>query len=256
MLPLLLQIEIIPERCMQDPVSLLDRHQTFCFTCSPQAACFNACCRDLNQALSPYDVWCLKRFLNLSSTDFLNRYTVQGIGPETGLPVVSLRFDPGCDLACPFVADSGCRVYPARPASCRTYPLARGVFRNRRTGKLTEQWALIREPHCRGFENGQRRTVDQWVQNQQLAVHQRMNDRMLTLISLKNQFRPGPLGPSESKRVYTALYDLDAFHAGQAAASAIRVADPPGKDEPQALLQAMDWVCKNVLGVPQGEDSQ
>ena len=241
---------------MQDPVLPLDRHQTFCFTCSPRAACFNACCRDLNQALSPYDVWCLTRFLNMSSTAFLSRYTVQSIGPETGLPVVSLRFDPDGDLACPFVADSGCRVYPARPASCRTYPLARGVARNRRTGKLTEQWALIREPHCLGFETGQRRTVDQWVQDQQLAVHQRMNDRMLALISLKNQFRPGPLGPTESKRVYTALYDLDAFRAEPAAAAAARPAAPRAGGDPEALLQAMDWVGKNVLGAPHGEDSR
>lgn len=241
---------------MQEPVSPLERHQTFGFTCSPQAACFNACCRDLNQALSPYDVWCLKRFLNLSSTDFLNRYTVESIGPGSGLPVVSLRFDPVGDLACPFVSDSGCRVYPARPATCRIYPLARGVSRDRRTGKLTEQWALIREPHCLGFENGKSRTVDQWVRDQQLAVHQRMNDRMLALISLKNQFRPGPLGPADGRRVYTALYDLDAFHAEQAAAPAVRPAEPAATDDTGPLLQAMDWVCKNVLGVRRAEDRQ
>jgi uncharacterized protein len=234
---------------MQDPISPLEKHQSFRFTCSPQAACFNACCRDLNQALSPYDVWSLKRFLNLSSTDFLNRYTVESIGPGSGLPVVSLRFDPAGDQACPFVSEGGCRVYPARPASCRTYPLARGVSRNRRTGKMTEQWALIQEPHCLGFQNGKSRTVDQWVQDQQLAAHQRMNDRMLALISLKNQFRPGPLGPAEARRVYTALYDLDAFHAKQASAPAARPTEPPGADGTEPLLQAMNWVCKNVFGV-------
>jgi Fe-S-cluster containining protein len=104
--------------------------------------------------------------------------------------VVSLRFGDSDDLTCPFVTDAGCRVYPARPASCRTYPLARGVSRSRKTGRLTEHWALIREPHCLGFQNGHPQTVDEWIDDQQIAAHNRMNDMMLELISLKNRFRP------------------------------------------------------------------
>ena len=196
---------------MQPTVTPLEKHQTFCFTCSSEVACFNACCRNLNQALTPYDVLCLKQFLKLSSGDFLNRYTEESTGPGTGLPVVSLRFNDADDLACPFVTDAGCRVYPARPASCRTYPLARGVSRDRKTGHLTEHWALIREPHCRGFKGGRRQTVDEWVDDQQIAAHNRMNDNMLELISLKNRFRPGPLMPAVQKRIYTALYDIDTF---------------------------------------------
>jgi Fe-S-cluster containining protein len=147
----------------------------------------------------------------MSSSDFLSRYTEARTGPATGLPVVSLRFSDADDLACPFVTDAGCRVYPARPASCRTYPLARGVSRDRDTGRLTEHWALIRESHCLGFKDGQRQAVDDWVDDQQLATHNRMNDKMLALISRKNRFRPGPLMPAEKKRIFTALYDLDAF---------------------------------------------
>ena len=94
---------------MQPTVTPLEKHQTFCFTCSPEVACFNACCRNLNQALTPYDVLCLKQFLKLSSGDFLNRYTEESTGPGTGLPVVSLRFNDADDLACPFVTDAGCR---------------------------------------------------------------------------------------------------------------------------------------------------
>ena len=188
---------------MQNPVSPLEKHQTFCFTCSPRVACFNACCRDLNQVLTPYDVLCLKQFLEMSSSDFLDKYTEESTGPGTGLPVVSLRFSDADDLACPFVTDAGCRVYPARPASCRTYPLARGVSRNRETGHLSQHWALIREPHCLGFKNGQPQTVDEWVDDQQIATHNRMNDMMLELISLK---KPIPAGPADAIRKKTDLY--------------------------------------------------
>ena len=239
---------------MQPTLAPLAKHQPFRFSCSPHVICFNACCRNLIQALTPFDVLCLKQFLNLSSGDFLNRYTEASTGPGTGLPVVSLRFSDADDLTCPFVTDAGCRVYAARPASCRTYPLARGVSRDRDTGNLTEHWALIREPHCLGFKNGHRQTVDGWVDNQQIAAHNRMNDNMLALISLKNRFRPGPLMPTERKRIYAALYDLDTFADDPFYRD--RMASPPADPRPlgrsgtsdlDLLLAAMDWVRRYLL---------
>ena len=237
---------------MQPTVAPLERYQTFCFTCSPEVTCFNACCRNLNQALTPYDVLCLRRFLKMSSSDFLRRHTEASTGPTTGLPVVSLRFSDADDLACPFVTDAGCRVYPARPASCRTYPLARGVSRDHDTGRLTEHWALIRESHCLGFKNGQRQAVDKWVDEQQLVTHNRMNDKMLELISRKNRFRPGPLMPAEKKRVYTAMYDLDAFRSdpyyGDNRVTATAETQSMTADL-DLLLVAMDWVRENILRI-------
>jgi Fe-S-cluster containining protein len=234
---------------MHDPLTPLAKNQTFCFSCSPEVACFNACCRDLNQVLTPYDVLCLKRFLNMSSGDFLDAYTNVSTGPGTGLPVVSLRFEDAADLACPFVSDAGCRVYPARPASCRTYPLARGVSRHRGTGDLTEHWALIREPHCRGFRNGRPQTVAEWIDDQQIAEHNRMNDMMLELISLKNRFRPGPLMPAEKNHVYTAKYDLDRFRddwlkkeGHMATAAGVRPPDRDQIEDKDLLVAAMDWI--------------
>lgn len=198
---------------MPDPVRPITADATFRFACSPRVSCFNACCRDLQQVLTPYDVLCLKRFLDLTATDFLGRYTVTATGPGTGLPVVCLRFDPENDMACPFVTPDGCSVYPARPASCRTYPLARGLSRDRETGALTEHWALIREPHCRGFEGGREHTVKTWIDDQEITEHNRLNDMLIALIALKNRIHPGPLPPDVAGRLRTALYDLDAFRS-------------------------------------------
>ena len=239
---------------MRNLVSPLKMHQTFCFACSPDAACFNACCRDLVQVLTPYDVLCLKQFLKLSSTTFLKAFTEESTGPQSGLPVVTLRFKDAEDLTCPFVSESGCRVYAARPASCRTYPLARGVSRNRETGVLTEQWALIREPHCLGFKNGPAQTVDQWVHDQQLGTHNRYNDMMLSLISFKNRFHPGPLMPSEKKLVHTALYDLDTFremlssktNTPATVTDALSLGSTRTSDL-DLLRVAMDWVRTTLL---------
>ena len=237
--------------------TILEKDQAFYFNCSPQVPCFNACCRDLNQIIAPYDILCLKHFLEMTSTEFLAAYTETAVGPGSGLPVVSLRFGDADDLACPFVSTNGCRVYPARPASCRTYPLARGVARNRENGGLTEQWALIREPHCRGFSSGQRQTAAQWVHDQQIATHNRMNDMMLELIFTKNRFRPGPLKPDEHQQVFTALYDLDAFRDHRPADFSMPQATPPNQaDKPslagdiELLNRAVEWICTTVFAVP------
>ncbi len=184
--------------------------ETFHFSCDPQVPCFNACCRNIYQVLTPYDILRLKHALGLLSHEFLTQYTQQAIGPESGLPVVSLR-PVGGEMVCPFVTPQGCRVYADRPASCRIYPLARAVTRCRETGKLLEHYALLKEAHCRGFERDAPQSVTQWISNQELKPYHAMNDLLLEIIALKNKNRPGGLGMVLQQQFQMALYDLDEF---------------------------------------------
>ena len=142
------------------------RRDSFGFSCSREVTCFNDCCRDLNQFLTPYDILRLKNRLNLTSAAFLDRFTVSHTGPESGLPVVTFKTDPASGHACPFVGRSGCRVYTDRPTSCRMYPLARAISRSRRSGRITEHFALLKEPHCRGHLQPRRQTVEAWMASQ------------------------------------------------------------------------------------------
>ena len=174
-------------------------------------ACFNECCRDLNQLLYPYDILRLKKGLGLSSGEFLERYTIQHTGPESGLPIVALKTTDAERLSCPFVTEIGCRVYADRPSSCRTYPLVRAISRNRETGRLTERFMLLKEPHCLGFDHPEEQTVRQWLKDQEITVHNHINDQLMEIISLKNRLRPGPLDLKTRRRFYRALYDLDDF---------------------------------------------
>lgn len=196
---------------MEPEMSPLLPGESFCFACSPDVPCFNECCRDLNQFLTPYDILRLKNSLGLSSGEFLQRYTVSYTGPETGLPVVSLRQDQTDNLQCPFVRPTGCAVYADRPSSCRMYPVARALSRSRETGVTTEHFALIREPHCRGFVDAEKKTAEKWLEEQGLKEYNEMNDRLMTLISLKNRLLPGPLEPRLVEQFRLALYDLDSF---------------------------------------------
>ncbi len=190
------------------PVLLSD---SMTFACGPDNMCFNDCCRDLNQALTPYDVLRLKNHLNMRSPAFLQTYTARHFGPASGLPVVTLTLNPATGYACPFVTQTGCAVYPDRPASCRLYPLARAISRCRQTGEIREYYALIQEDHCKGFNMQGTQTVGQWLAGQDVAQHNRNNDKLMELIRLKNRMIPGPLSDDQSNLFYLSLYDLDEF---------------------------------------------
>ena len=198
---------------MDDHMTLLARVDRFQFACTRKVPCFNECCRDLNQFLTPYDALRLKNRLEMSSGQFLQTYTRCLAGPETGLPVVSLKPETAPELRCPFVTPDGCRVYADRPSSCRTYPLARLAGRSRDTGQINEQFVLIQEPHCRGFEQQQSQTVSEWLDTQEVETYNHFNDMFLEIISLKNRLKPGPLDLRETRMFILALYDLDKFRA-------------------------------------------
>lgn len=182
------------------------------FNCSPDLSCFNACCRDLNQFLTPYDILRLKNCLGMASDLFLRKYTSMHIGPESGLPMITFKPDPHSGHACPFVTEQGCSVYAHRPASCRMYPLARAITRSRETGEITEHFALIEEPHCKGFNSPEgEQSVREWLKGQDVALHNEMNDKLMEIISLKNRIISGKLDGVDADRFYLACYDLDTF---------------------------------------------
>jgi Fe-S-cluster containining protein len=198
---------------MGDDLIPLSLNDTFTFSCSKQVSCFNDCCRDLNQFLTPYDILRLKYHLKMSSSEFLERYTQMHAGPESGLPIITLKPNYGSDLQCPFVTPNGCSVYEDRPSSCRTYPIVRVVSRHRETGKLTEQYLMLQEPHCLGFKAGKTQTLSEWIEDQGIGAYNEMNDMVMDLISLKNRFHPGPMDMKDRYLFNMACYDLDRFRS-------------------------------------------
>jgi Fe-S-cluster containining protein len=188
-------------------------NDTFKFSCSKHVPCFNECCQDLNQILTPYDVLRLKNHLGISSSLFLERYTSQQIGHETGLPVIVLKTDDANTLKCPFVTSTGCGVYDDRPSSCRAYPLVRVASRSRETGRISEQYLLLKEPHCLGFNEGKYQTVGEWIEAQDISVYNQMNDMLIEIIGLKNRLIPGQLDTRSKSLFHMACYDLDKFRS-------------------------------------------
>jgi hypothetical protein len=234
---------------MNGRLTPIDLDTAFSFCCSPQVVCFNECCRDLSQFLTPYDVLRLKTGLRLASHRFLARYTRRHTGPGSGLPVVTLVPGGPDRLTCPFVAPEGCRVYSDRPSSCRMYPLVRLLRRSRESAEAVEEYQLLREPHCRGFDAERCRTVRDWTSDQGLGEYNAENDRLLEVIRLKARFSSKSLPPSLSEEVYTALYDLDRFRErlGDGSLAHVGELDPDAraaalKDESALLRLGLEWV--------------
>lgn len=233
----------------------IDIDDSFTFSCGPDVSCFNQCCRDVNQFLYPYDILRLKQHLGVSSSEFLSRYTVTYSGDTTGLPIVAFKTSGVNGNACPFVTDKGCGVYENRPASCRIFPLARAISRSRQTGAITEHFALIPDPICMGFRGETTVRVRDWVTEQGLAEYNRANDRMIELISLKQQLMPGPLAGPDKDTFILALYDLDRFRA--AIRDDHRVEETVlGRErydrimtDDQALLDfGLEWIASELFG--------
>ena len=194
--------------CKPTPIQ---REMPFRFRCSPEASCFTDCCRNLNQFLTPYDILRLKNHLGLRSGEFLENHCRWHIGPETGLPIVTLKEAEPVHRTCRFLSPQGCRVYAHRPSSCRIYPLIRTVGYNPSTRRSSEAFMLLQEPHCRGFDQPTEQTVDKWMTDQGLDAYNRSNDELMAFISRKRRSLPGPLTDENRRRVFTALYDLDAL---------------------------------------------
>ena len=237
---------------MNEQMQPISEKDTFSFSCHSRVRCFNQCCRDLNQFLTPYDILRLKNRLGLSSGAFLKRYTFQHIGPQSGLPVVTFRTDRADGLKCPFVTEQGCRVYEDRPSSCRTYPLARLVSRSRETGAFSEQYMLLKEDHCFGFERAQRYTVAEWIENQEIAEYNAMNDRLLELIRLKNRQAPEALDAKSEGLLRSALYDIDGFRRyaveKRLDLHSSAAMDVENMEDDALLIFSINWVQEKLFG--------
>ena len=247
--------EMIRVAAMEPRLIPVDANQLFDFACHPAVACFNTCCHDLNHFLYPYDVLRLSRHLRLPSGVFLERYARVHAGPETGLPVATLRLDPARRMACPFVGSAGCSVYPDRPAACRLYPLARAVRRSADTGRLSEHFALIQEAHCLGHGSGRRLSIAAWVQDQGLTAYHRMNDPFVEVIAVKRCAHPQSLSLAEEQLVRQALYDLDRFRervlarpAGDPLTASSPEIEQLATDNEALLLFAYRWVAALLQG--------
>lgn len=185
----------------------LDRDQPFQFRCGTDLACFTDCCRQLDLALTPYDVLRLRQALQISGKEFLDRYAVIEKNAEDAFPQVYLGMIDDGVASCPFVSVKGCTVYADRPGACRTYPLGRGA-RLDSDGRPDDFYVMLNEPHCRGFAEENPQTVLTWLADQELATYNEFNDLTMLILhhpKIRQGLRPAAL---QQERFLEVLYGL------------------------------------------------
>lgn len=191
-------------------VTRLAADEKFNFACRPGLECFTECCRELELALSPYDVLCLKNKLGLRARDFLDRYVLIEKEAEGLFPRLYLGMVDDGRASCPFVTANGCAVYDSRPGACRVYPLGRAASQSQ-CGHKKEFHVLITEGHCRGFAEPAAHSAATWTEDQGLSPYNELNDQVMTILQ-HSRIRQGMrLNNEQRDRYLLALYNLDDF---------------------------------------------
>jgi Fe-S-cluster containining protein len=184
----------------------------FKFSCDKGTSCFTRCCADVNIFLSPYDVLRMKNALNISSAEFLEKYTISPFSIEQKLPLVLLKMQNDERKSCPFVTSEGCSIYNDRPWACRMFPL--GVAASETAdGQDDQELCFVVDDNfpCLGFEADREWTAEEWLEDQGIALYEEKNQPYKEL-SLHKKLQEGEgLGPVKTHMFYITCYDLDRF---------------------------------------------
>lgn len=205
--------ELLKEKILED-FTRLAPDSTFKFGCHPGISCFNTCCSDVNIFLSPYDVLRLKNRLGISSTEFLEKYTLLPVQKDMTTPVVILRMNDNEKRSCPFVTSEGCGVYTDRPWPCRMYPVGLASSRDTEDGWQGERfYFLLEEEGCQGFGEAREWTIQEWMDDQGVDPFDQWGEAYKEL-SLHRFFEDGgTLTPDQMEMFFNSTYDLDKLRA-------------------------------------------
>ncbi len=232
-------------------VSRIQADESFSFACHPQVDCFTECCRELELALTPYDVLRLKRETGLGSSTFLADFVIIEQEKEDSFPRFYLTMVDDGRASCVFVSKEGCTVYQGRPGACRAYPMGRAAVRQA-DNSIEEFFVLIKEAHCHGFQEKEIQNSSRYSKEQGLVEFNAFNDRIAKLLQ-HEKIRQGMRLTEEQKDFFIlALYDLDTFRtrldAQELPAQEQYTANKESyRDDEQLLIFAVEWLGRQLF---------
>jgi len=226
----------------------------FQFNCHKGIACFNACCKNIDIILTPYDIVRLKRRKGLDSRELVARYTMPFEMDFHGLPGLKLATKPGSS-ECVFLTEEGCGVYEDRPAACRYYALGNMGVRKKDQSWVEDLYFVVKEDHCLGHQEPVTQTVDEYRHAQGVDRYDDMNRQWRDLIIKKRSAGPTVGQPSErSMQLFDMCsYDMDSFREFIQSEGFTSLFDIPPEsyqgllDDEDQLLQFSFQFLKQVL---------
>ena len=195
---------VVPEQFDEDHVIQ--------FRCYKGIECFNACCRNIDITLTPYDIIRLKQRLGLTSGEFLKQYTYPFDFGKNSIAGVKMEPVEG-GSACQFMTEEGCGVYEDRPTACRYYPV--GLLSTRRADENFDRasYAIVKEDHCKGHFEDREITIRDYRKEQGLEEYDEHGRGWRQLILKMKSAGPsiGNLSHSSLQFFFMACYDTDRF---------------------------------------------
>ena len=237
------------EKAIGNEYTVAGLDDTFNFSCS---RCNNCCKHRPGEGgftiphLLPYDIIRLSRSLNITTTEFLDRYAEfdQLDWPPIRLPILKFIGDEQ-EMRCPFLDDSGCSVHEDKPMICRLYPLGKSTL---------EAETLILLPkrlkHCLGG-SGREHTVREWLEESGV-LHHFKHDKLWDLIFSMDIEKFHSLPQEYQDTFYVALYDFDQLLA--------KYGGDDLSGPPEEIVDVSYDFCKRLLKEfgclqdPQGDD--
>ncbi len=191
---------------------VMDSDTRIQFRCHKDISCFNACCRQADVTLAPYDILRLKRRLGLTSTQFIERYTVPFQMDGDGLPGIKLKTDDS-GTCLQLNGDAGCGVYTDRPTVCRYYPVALLALREKDSPEAKERYSLVKEKHCKGHDEPREISIGDYRREQGCEDYDVYNRAWYQLVLKKKSAGPTVGRPPQAslQLFFMASYDIDTF---------------------------------------------
>lgn len=122
------------------------------------------------------------------------------------------------------------------------------------SGETVEQFFIVQEPHCRGFEEDKAWTSEEWLKDQGLEQYNEVNDRYMRIMTRARQAGV-VLDERKLNMIFLALYQVDNFVnfiKDMNVFSRLDVSEERQErilnDEEACLDFALDWVELIVLG--------
>ena len=187
--------------------------KTFRFACNPDVPCFTRCCHDADMHLYPYDIIRLKKSLGMRSEEFLVAHTLTAFRDNPHFPGVMLKMSEEEGHPCAFLTQAGCTVYQDRPYSCRAYPLEPAMSGDGAKGVAVTA-SLVRHTHCKGHGLGEEWTATRYMDDQEMAVHNKQNAawaRVASLLFAPNTFGAKGADNPAMNMAFMASYNMDTF---------------------------------------------
>lgn len=184
----------------------------FQFDCHKGIACFNACCKNIDITLTPYDIVRLKSRLGLDSKEFVALYTAPFAMDYHNMPGLKMVTKPGT-TECIHLTNEGCGIYEDRPAACRYYALGNMGVRKKDAADVDDIYFVVKEEHCLGHFEPETQTVAQYRHEQGIVKYDEMNREWRDIVLKKRSSGPTVGAPSErSLQLFDMCsYDMDSF---------------------------------------------